>query len=247
MATDHIWFGDDILGLKPGWVQRFAELMEAANSKRPFKSLNRGDLLLQEDTIPALKRGGAHTIWIGAESGSQKILDAMDKGTQVEEIYEVAQRLRLAGIRAGFFLQFGYLGETRADVEKTIQMVRDLMPDDIGISVSYPLPGTKFYERVKSELGDKTNWRDSDDLAMLYHGPFSTDFYRQLHTVIHKAYPARKTWRRLGKLRPWHPGDMRHIGSMIYHTATLPSARARLNALERKANGSVISLKATSE
>lgn len=245
MNPDHIWFADDIFGLKPGWVQRFADLTEAAGIHIPFKSLNRADLLLQEGTIPALKRAGAHTIWIGAESGSQKILDAMDKGTQVEEIYEVGRRLRAAGIRSGFFLQFGYLGETRADVEKTIQMVRDLMPDDIGISVSYPLPGTKFYERVKSELGDKTNWQDSDDLAMLYHGPFSTDFYRQLHTVIHKEYRARKTWQHLLKLRPWRPADVRQVAAMIYHTATLPTARAQLDTLERSSQGSVISLTAT--
>jgi len=234
LAPDHIWFADDIFGLKPGWVQHFADLLEAEGIKIPFKSLNRADLLLQADTIPALKRAGADTIWIGAESGSQKILDAMDKGTQVEDIYETTVRLKAAGIRVGFFLQFGYLGETREDIAKTIQMVRDLLPDDIGISVSYPLPGTKFYERVKSELGGKTNWQDSDDLAMLYHGPYSTDFYRQLHTVIHKEYRARKTLKRLsgGTLRPWRPADVRQFGAMVYHTVTLPAARAKLNALD---------------
>src|SRR5260221_5517313 len=132
----------------------------------------------------------------------------MDKGTQVEDIYESAPRLHAAGIRVGFFLQFGYLGETREDIEKTIQMVRDLMPDDIGISVSYPLPGTKFYERVKGELGPRTNWLDSD-IEMLYHGPFGTEFYRQLHTVIHKEYRSRKTFRRLAQLRPWRSADVR--------------------------------------
>ena len=124
-------------------------------------------------------------------------------------------------------------------------MVRDLMPDDIGISVSYPLPGTKFYERVKDELGDKTNWRDSDDLAMLYHGPYSTAFYRQLHTVIHKEYRARKTWRRRGEWRLWRRSDLRQIGAMVYHTLTLPIARAKLDALERVPQSSVISLNAT--
>lgn len=244
MAPDHIWFADDIFGLKPGWTQRFAELTEQVGIKIPFKSLNRADLLLHEDTIPALKRAGAHTIWIGAESGSQKILDAMDKGTRVEDIYDSARRLKKAGIRVGFFLQFGYLGEDRQDIEKTIQMVRDLMPDDIGISVSYPLPGTKFYERVKSELGNKTNWQDSDDLAMLYHGPYSTEFYRQLHTVIHKEYRARKTWQRLAHLRPWHPADLRQFAAMVYHTLTLSTARTQLNTLERSSPSNVISLKA---
>jgi len=237
LAPDHIWFADDIFGLKPGWVQRFADLLEEANLKIPFKSLNRADLLLQGDTIPALKRAGAHTIWIGAESGSQKILDAMDKGTRVEDIYEATRRLQAAGIRVGFFLQVGYLGETRADIEKTIQMVRDLMPDDIGISVSYPLPGTKFYDRVRDELGSKANWQDSDDLAMLYQGTYSTEFYRQLHTVIHKEYRARKTLRHLRELRPWRLKDVRRVGAMAYHALTLPSARARLTSLEHSPAG----------
>jgi radical SAM superfamily enzyme YgiQ (UPF0313 family) len=230
-APDHLWFADDIFGLKPGWVTRFAELIETRNAHIPFKSLNRVDLLLHEGTAPALKRAGAHTIWVGAESGSQKILDAMDKGTQVSDIYAAAKTLHANDIRVGFFLQFGYPGEQRADIEKTIQMVRDCMPDDIGISVSYPLPGTKFYERVKSELHDKQNWHVSDDLAMLYNGPYSTAFYRHLHTVIHKEYRARKTLRRLGKLRPWRSGDVRQVGAMVYHTLTLPIARAQLDRL----------------
>jgi anaerobic magnesium-protoporphyrin IX monomethyl ester cyclase len=239
---DHIWFADDIFGLKPGWVQQFADLVEQRGLKIPFKSLNRVDLLLREDTIPALKRAGADTIWVGAESGSQKILDAMDKGTQVEDIYAAAKALKASNVRVGFFLQFGYLDEDRTDIERTIQMVRDCMPDDIGISVSYPLPGTKFYEKVKASLRDKQNWNDSDDLAMLYNGPFPTVFYRQLHTVIHKEYRARKTFQRIGKLRPWRPGDIRQIGAAIYHSLTLPIARAKLNRLAGTTNTASVPL-----
>ncbi len=241
-APDHLWFADDIFGLKPGWVQRFADLTEEKDVRIPFKSLNRVDLLLQADTVAALKRAGAHTIWVGAESGSQKILDAMDKGTQVEDIYNAVKRLHEHDVRVGFFLQFGYLGETREDIKKTIQMVRDCMPDDVGISVSYPLPGTKFYERVKNELSDKQNWRDSDDLAMLYNGPFPTEFYRHLHTVIHKEYRARKTLRRLRNLRPWRPSDARQVGAMLYHTLTLPAARAKLDQLANAPHKATIRL-----
>jgi radical SAM superfamily enzyme YgiQ (UPF0313 family) len=230
-APDHIWFADDIFGLKPGWIQRFADLIESAGIHIPFKSLNRVDLLLQGDTVAALKRAGAHTVWVGAESGAQSILDAMDKGTLVADIYAAAALLHKHGVQVGFFLQFGYPGEGRAEIEKTIQMVRDCMPDDIGISVSYPLPGTKFYERVKASLSHKQNWRDSDDLAMLYQGPFGTAFYRQLHTVIHKEYRARKTRRRLASMRPWKPADIRQMGAALYYTLTLPAARARLNRL----------------
>jgi len=141
------------------------------------------------------------------------------------------------GVKVAFFLQFGYPGETREDIELTLKMVRDLMPDDIGISVSYPLPGTKFYEAVKHELGEKENWIDSEDLAMLYKGEFRTEFYRQLHTVIHKEYRSRKTWHELNALmhdpRRLTPSLLRRIASMIYHQVTLPPAVAKLDELAK--------------
>ena len=113
---DHIWFADDILGLKPGWLPRFADAVQAQRSLIPFKCLSRADLLTRAGEVEALARAGAQTVWMGAESGSQKILDAMDKGTHLEQIHEAARRLKHAGIRVGFFLQFGYPGETREDI-----------------------------------------------------------------------------------------------------------------------------------
>src|SRR6266511_1666591 len=220
---DHVWFADDILGLKPGWLPRFAEALHAQGSLIPFKCLSRADLLTREGEVDALASAGAQTVWMGAESGSQKILDAMDKGTKVDQIHEAARRLKRAGIRVGFFLQFGYPGETREDIEKTIQLVRDCEPDDIGISVSYAMPGTKFYEAVREQLGEKQNWQDSNDLAMLYQGPFSTAFYRKLHTVIHKEFRARKAWKSLKSAR-----DVARLG---YNLLTLPIAQMQLNML----------------
>ncbi len=229
---DYISFVDDIMGLKPGWIERFADEVEQQGAKIPFKCLSRVDLLLRPGEIDALRRAGAQIVWVGAESGSQKILDAMEKGTTVEQIYEASRRLHAAGIQVAFFLQFGYPGETRADIELTLQMVRDCQPDDIGMSVSYPLPGTPFYDRVRGELGAKQNWQDSSDLAMLYQGPYPTEFYRQLHTVLHKEFRTRKTWqaltRRNGSTRP----SPRQLGSMVYHRATLPLARQKLTRLE---------------
>ena len=93
------------------------------------------------------------------------------------------------GSRSGFFLQFGYPGETLEDIELTLQMVRDCRPDDIGVSVSYPLPGTPFYERVKAQLGEKQNWVDSNDLAMMYRATYAPEFYRALHALVHARVP----------------------------------------------------------
>lgn len=235
-APDHVWFADDIFGLKPGWIERFAELVEQQDARVPFKSLQRVDLLLRGETVAALRRAGAQRVWVGAESGSQTILDAMDKGTQVEQIYEAARRLRAAGIEIGFFLQFGYPGESRQDIERTLQMVRDCQPDDVGVSVSYPLPGTRFFAAVQHELGSKQNWRDSEDLAMLYRGPFSTSFYRLLHRVLHREFRARRAaaelarvWRRPTRLGRRH---LRLLATIGYSLLALPILRLEL---ERRA------------
>ena len=115
-------------------------------------------------------------------------------------------------------------------------MVRECQPDDIGMSVSYPLPGTKFYDNVKLQLGDKKNWLDSGDFDMMYQGEYSTEFYRQLHTVLHKEYRARKTWRELtngvAKTRTVRR-KLHDAASMSYNWATLPIERRRLDQIAK--------------
>lgn len=237
-GVTHIWFADDIMGLKPNWIETFADLLSAEGLKIPFKCLSRADLLVRGETINSLARAGCEIVWIGAESGSQRILDAMEKGTTIAQIREAASRLQAVGVGVAFFLQFGYPSETRQELELTLNLVRECMPDDIGMSVSYPLPGTTFYDRVKNQLGEQDHWQHSDDLAMLYAGPFSTQFYRQLHITLHKEFRSRKTWRKLiGKAPKTHVLDekavsLRDILAMVYHTLTLPLARRKLKLLE---------------
>jgi len=183
-TPDQIWFADDIFALSQPWTHEFAEAVEALDAKIPFKMQSRCDLMTRQ-TVADLRRAGCEEVWMGVESGSQDILDAMDKGTRVWQVFEARENLRRHGVRAGFFLQFGYPGETWKEIEKTIALVRDTAPDDIGVSVSYPLPGTKFHRMVSDQLGAKENWSDSDDLDMMFQGAFSTDFYRALASALH--------------------------------------------------------------
>lgn len=186
-APDHLWVTDDIFGLKPGWVDAFANAVAARNAVVPFKCLMRADGITESSTA-ALAAAGCRTVWIGAESGSQRVLDAMEKGTRIEQIENAARLLRAAGIEVGFFLQFGYPGETLDDIEQTLAMVRRCRPHDIGVSVSYPLPGTPFHARVQSQLGAKQNWVDSADLAMMYRATYTPAFYRTLHRYVHARF-----------------------------------------------------------
>ena len=187
-SFDHIWMCDDIFGLKPGWVHEFGRLVGEEGLSFRFKIQSRADLLMQENYVKALALAGCENCWMGAESGSQKILDAMDKGTTVGQIAGATRLLREHGINVSFFIQFGYPGETSEDIGLTLRMIKTLMPDNIGISVSYPLPGTVFYERVKAELKEKANWTDSDELKLMFHNTYSPAFYKQLHRYVHKTF-----------------------------------------------------------
>ncbi len=231
----HFWMCDDIFGLKPGWVQEFDQLVKAKKLDFKYTIQSRVDLLLKEDTIDALASSGAHEIWVGAESGSQKVLDAMDKGTQVEHIYEATSILKSKGVRIAFFLQFGYPEETQEDIQKTIDMVLELMPDNIGVSVSYPLPGTPFYERVKNELGAKANWTESDDLDLMFANTYPKSYYRKLQRYIHRMLRKKQGMESINMLTS-NPTkafkNMRSIALFPYYLVTTNLDKRTLRKLE---------------
>lgn len=182
---DHIWMADDIFGFHVHWVEAFAAHLRAADGSVPFTIQTRADLS-SERMVAALAQAGCAEAWIGAESGSQQVLDRMNKGTTVDELIEARERFGRHGIRVGFFVQLGYLGERLEDIEATRALIARAAPDDIGVSVSYPLPGTKFYEQVKAQLGRKTHWEDSADLSMMFRGAYESEFYRRVRDLLHE-------------------------------------------------------------
>jgi anaerobic magnesium-protoporphyrin IX monomethyl ester cyclase len=183
-GVQHIWFGDDVFGLNHHWVQEFAEEVTKRDASVPFKIQSRADLM-SEQTVSLLKTAGCAEVWMGVESGAQAVLDLMDKGLSLPSVVLARHRLKEAGIRACYFLQFGYPGETWSELQATIAFVRETRPDDIGISFSYPLPGTVFYERVRAQLGQKRNWKDSGDLCIMFKAAYTTGFYRAVRDALH--------------------------------------------------------------
>jgi anaerobic magnesium-protoporphyrin IX monomethyl ester cyclase len=214
-GAEHLWFADDIFGLNRHWLEELAQTVEAYGSVIPFKIQARADLLTRE-SASALRRAGCAEVWMGAESGSQKILDAMDKGLRVEEVVSAREHLKSEGIRGCYFLQLGYPGEHWEDIRKTIALVRETKPDDIGVSFSYPLPNTRFYARVREQLGAKQNWADSEDLCVMFKGRYSDRFYRAIRDALHAEVASwkcetptiadtnalREVWRSVESLEP---------------------------------------------
>jgi anaerobic magnesium-protoporphyrin IX monomethyl ester cyclase len=199
----HIWFADDIFGFRVDWVTDFAAA--AAGDAVRFTIQTRADLI-SESMAQALERAGCYEAWIGAESGSQRVLDAMNKGTTVSQILTARNRFRAAGIRVGFFIQLGYLGEQLEDILATRDLLEAAQPDEIGVSVSYPLPGTKFHELVKAQLGRKTHWQESNDLDMMFQGTYQSNFYRSVRDLLHDQVLQQTAVTGFGAHEPSHDG-----------------------------------------
>ena len=171
---------------------------------------------------------------MGVESGSQGVLDAMDKGLDLSAVRMARDALKNAGIRACYFLQFGYPGETLIELQQTISFVRETRPDDIGVSFSYPLPGTIFYERVVQQLGHKRNWIHSDDLCIMFHAAYKTEFYLAVRDALHAEVDSWRSplnratsselatmWRRISALEPVSRDADAHPSSVSIAARTL--------------------------
>lgn len=226
-GADRVWFTDDIFALKRGWLAAFRDAAVRAGGIPPYRCLSRADLLVRDGFVDDLAATGCVEVWMGAESGSQAVLDAMDKDQDVGEIATATRRLRARGIRVGFFLQLGYPGERFDDVRATIGMVRSLVPDEIGISVSYPLPGTPFYERVRDRM-KATNWETAMDCVLLFDGDYPQPFYTAAREVIrreHAVLQGLSAAGRLARLRRGPNGyrrDLRRAAASAVHAPRLP-------------------------
>ncbi|HTR78666.1 MAG TPA: radical SAM protein [Gemmatimonadaceae bacterium] len=190
VGADHLWFSDDIFGLTPRWIEHFAREVVVRGAATPFMMQSRADLMTPA-AVKALAESRCEEVWLGVESGSQGVLDAMDKGITLDDVRAATRTLKEHGIRACWFVQLGYPGEDWDAILSTRDLIREAQPHDIGVSVAYPLPGTPFYERVRADLRGKANWSDSDDLAMMFRGAYTTDFYREIRDLLHQEVNAR--------------------------------------------------------
>jgi anaerobic magnesium-protoporphyrin IX monomethyl ester cyclase len=227
-GADTLWFTDDIFALKRPWLREFRQAVDAAGGILPYRCLSRADLVVRDGHADDLAATGCAEVWMGAESGSQAVLDAMDKDQDVGEIHEATRLLRARGVRVGLFLQLGYPGERLPDVRKTIAMVRALQPDEIGISVSYPLPGTPFYDRVKERMHG-SSWEGAMDNRLLFDGEYEQAFYAAVREVLrseHAFLEGARAARRL--LRHPNRKDLKRVASMAIHGPRIPVNHIRM-------------------
>lgn len=201
-SPDFIRVVDDITGVQRNWVLKWSEEVIKRNAQIPFECLTRVNLATEE-MLKALKDMGCEKIYFGAESGSQKVLDAMEKGTTVEQIYKASELCKKLGIKTYFFMMVGYPGEDIEDLKLSVKLLRETLPDEFSTTIAYPLPGTKFYEQVRDRLMFESqdwmlDWDYTAENKLLFkREKYNTTFYRWVIRWFHREW--KDAWYKAGK------------------------------------------------
>lgn len=175
-SPDSLWFVDDVFTVSHKWMKEFAQCLKISGFTIPYECISRADRL-SEEIIALLKETGCFRLWIGAESGSQRIIDAMDRRVSVAQTGNMIQLAKAYGIEAGTFIMLGYPGETLKDIDDTIAHLKRSSPDWFTITLTYPIRGTELYEEVKDRLVENPAWESSTDRDLVFERNFGPRFY----------------------------------------------------------------------
>lgn len=182
-SPDMLWFVDDVFTVSHKWLNRLHELFKEKNIKIKFECISRSDRL-NEDVIKTLRSLGCFRLWIGAESGSQSVLNLMDRRVSAVDTREKIKLTRKHGIEAGTFIMLGYPGEKRSDILETVEHLKESNPDIFLTTVAYPIKGTPFYSEVESELVTALPWDKRTDRDLDFKGRYSQTFYKHANRYM---------------------------------------------------------------
>jgi anaerobic magnesium-protoporphyrin IX monomethyl ester cyclase len=174
---DMLWMADDVFTIHPGWLFEYAGELKRRGISIPFECITRADRM-NERVAGTLRELNCTRVWIGSESGSQRILDAMQRGVTVEQVQSAVELCRKNGIESGMFLMWGYDGEDISDIEATVSHVRTCKPDIFFTTVSYPIKGTPYFDKVADRLVSLRPWNESSDREFQIRGRHSRRFYQ---------------------------------------------------------------------
>jgi anaerobic magnesium-protoporphyrin IX monomethyl ester cyclase len=178
-----LWIADDVFTIHHGWLDAFAAEMNRRKIHIPFECITRADRI-DEKVAALLGDLGCERVWIGSESGSQAILDAMQRGVTVEQVQRAVALCKDRGIATGMFLMWGYEGEQIADIEATVEHVKRCRPDVFFTTVSYPIKGTPYFTRISEKLVNPKPWHETTDREFTVRGRHSRTFYRHADELL---------------------------------------------------------------
>ena len=174
------------------WLFEYPDEMNRRNMRIPFETISRADRMKKEEVLAALAELGCYRIWIGSESGSQRILDAMQRGVKVEEVQNATKMAKQYGIEVGMFLMWGYEGEELSDIEATIEHVKESNPDIFFTTVAYPIKNTGYYEKVKKKLIFSSDWNNASDRELRVVGRHTKKYYKHADSWLNNAVAAHR-------------------------------------------------------
>jgi anaerobic magnesium-protoporphyrin IX monomethyl ester cyclase len=189
---DMAWMADDVFTIHPGWLSQYAQELKRRRLQLPFECISRADRL-NPGVIETLAEMGCFRVWIGSESGSQRVLDAMQRGVTVEQVQSAITLCRSRGIQTGMFLMWGYEGEELEDIEATVQHVKRTNPDIFFTTVAYPIKGTPYFAEVAGRVEALKPWKVSSDREVRIRGRHSRSFYSFADRLLRSEVELEKT------------------------------------------------------
>jgi radical SAM superfamily enzyme YgiQ (UPF0313 family) len=193
---DQVWYADDVFTIHRKWFLEYAALLKQRGIIAPFECISRPDCL-NEDVVIALAAMGCYRLWLGSESGSQRILDAMQRQTRVEDLQAKAKMLQRAGISVGMFIMLGYEGEELSDLEATTDHLKKSAPDLFLTTVAYPIKGTGYYKAVEPRVLAPKGWDAISDRDLSVKGRYSRRFYSFATRWMVNSVALHREWRGL--------------------------------------------------
>ena len=175
---DQLWYADDVFTISHPWLHMYAAELKSRGLRLPFETITRADRLQSVAAVETLRALGCERIWIGSESGSQRILDAMERGVSVEQVRRAVKLAQEHGIRVGMFLMWGYEGEEIEDIAATVEHVKHSNPDIFFTTVSYPIKGTPYFDRVEGKVQLPIAWAEASDRDYVIANRHSKGYYR---------------------------------------------------------------------
>lgn len=177
-SPDQVWYADDVFTISHPWLSNYNTELKRRGIHRPFETITRADRMQNETVAAQLRELGCYRIWIGSESGSQRILDAMQRGVSVEQVRRACRLAQEQGIEVGMFLMWGYEGEEFADIEATVEHVKATNPEIFFTTVSYPIKGTGYFDKVRDRVRSPIAWHAGSDRDYVIAGRRDREYYK---------------------------------------------------------------------
>jgi radical SAM superfamily enzyme YgiQ (UPF0313 family) len=177
-GLDQVWYADDVFTINHRWLFEYAAELRRRKLRVPFETISRADRMASDEVLTTLAEMGCQRIWIGSESGSQRILDAMQRGVTVEQVRWSVKAAQRHGIQVGMFLMWGYPGETVDDIAATVDHVRECDPDVFFTTLAYPIKNTTYFDEVADQVYLEKDWDQATDRDYVIQGRRPAAWYK---------------------------------------------------------------------